>query len=365
MSERPISVGQETYDRLALLRARLSVRREGEVSWDGLFQLMLQRERRRRDVVSWLYTIGIFFVITWVLVWPVYVFAPSYIPLVLLAGVAIAGFSAYVLSPYAMRLMRLMRLYSDAPQEILDTLASLAEKADLAKKPALRLAETAEINASAYSSFMGGGVCLTRGLVDAYKSGRMTLEEVRAIIGHEIGHLKNMDLFRHNLALSWVSVFDYFGNVSIRMGVRMARLAPVLEAGTARRDPSEDRKAAGFVALMMVFYGWSCVVIGSAAKLLAKAASALCYHLSRVREYAADDVEADLVHPEAMAKAMERIEALNSQLAAQQLAQLPEAESWQAQPRNATWVERLWDTHPPSEKRIERQRGLGVLIGQF
>jgi heat shock protein HtpX len=361
VSGRLITVSDEIYDRLAFLRARMSVEQAQEVGWEGLFQLMLERERRRRDAISWAYTIGIFIAVTLVLLWPVYVFAPAYIPLILLVGVAVAGFSAYVLSPYS---VRRMRLYNDAPPELLSAVEGLAEKAGLAKKPALRFADTLEINAYAYSSLMGGGVCLTRGLVDAFGSGLMSLEEMKAIIGHEIGHLKSMDAFRHNLALAWVSVFDYFGDAAIRMGVRAARLGPVLEAAAAKIDTTEGRKASGLVGLMMSFYGWACIVMGSLAELLAKAASALYYHLSRVREYAADDAAAELVHPEAMAKAMERVVALNLMLTKSELASLPDADSWQVQPKNPTWVEGLWDSHPAPEKRVERLRTLSEALAR-
>jgi Zn-dependent protease with chaperone function len=104
--------------------------------------------------------------------------------------------------------------------------------------------------------------------------------------------------------------------------------------------------------------------MGSLAELLAKAASALYYHLSRVREYAADDAAAELVHPEAMAKAMERVVALNLMLTKSELASLPDADSWQVQPKNPTWVEGLWDSHPAPEKRVERLRTLSEALAR-
>lgn len=356
MEERSISVGQETYERLALLRARWSARRPEPLTWDEFFRLELERERKRNDVISWLYTVGIFLAITLVLLWPVYVYAPSLIPLVFAVGIVFALAWAYLLSPYS---ARMMKPFKDAPSEIVASLERLSQKAGFKKAPALRIAETPEINAMAYSGLAGGAVCLTRGLVEAYTAGRMTHGELQAIIGHEIGHLKNRDSLRKGLALSWVSVFDYFGNESIRIGIVAARIGTALgeDAGT-----EEERKVSGMIETMMVIYGWFAVILGSLAKLLAKGASLLAFHLSRRQEYAADDVAAELTTPENMAGAMEKLEALNNELVAKDLAKLPLADRWQVQPRNPTWVDGLWDTHPPSEKRGARQRTLVGLL---
>lgn len=358
MGERTIAVDPETYERFALLRARLSARRPKPLTWEEFLQVLLARERRKNEIISWAYTVGIFVAITLVLLWPVYVYAPRLIPLVFLVGAVFAAIWAYVLSPQS---ARITRPFKDAPQEVVQALATLAQKAGLRNPPELRIAETPEINAMAYSSFTGGGVCLTRGTVDAYTSGRISERELRAIIGHEIGHLKNRDSLSDGLALSWVSVFNYFGNESIRMGIRMARLGTVLEGtvGEAARTEAGQRTSA-FFQLMIVFSGWFAVILGSLAKLLAKGASVLAFQLSRRQEYAADDVAAELTGPGDMASALEKIEALNAEFVAKELAKLPYADRWQVQPRNPTWVEALWDSHPTTEKRVVRQKTVGA-----
>jgi Zn-dependent protease with chaperone function len=63
-----------------------------------------------------------------------------------------------------------------------------------------------------------------------------------------------------------------------------------------------------------------------------------------------------------MAKAMERIVALNLVLSKSELASLPDADSWQVQPKNPTWVEGLWDTHPTPESRVTRLRTLSAAL---
>ena len=84
--EQPISVSQETYERFALLRARLSVRLGRQLTWDESLRILLERERKKNEIISWLYTVGIFVAITWVLLWSVYIFAPSLIPLMFVVG---------------------------------------------------------------------------------------------------------------------------------------------------------------------------------------------------------------------------------------------------------------------------------------
>ncbi len=360
MEERSISVDQETYERLALVRARLSARRAEALTWDEFVRVLLARERRKSEIVSWAYTVGIFLAITVVLLWPVYVYAPRLIPLVFLVGIAFAAVWAYILSPHS---ARMMKPFKDAPLEIVHWLEEIAQKAGLKRTPILRIAETPEVNAMALSSLSGGTVCLTRGTVDAYLANRLSSDEMRAVIAHEIGHLRNRDHLRDGLALSWVSVFDYFGDESIRSGMRMARIGTVLEATAAEEARAgEDARLSGVLGAILAFSGWFSVVAGSLAKLLAKAASTLALHLSRRQEYAADDVAAEVTRPEHMGIALEKIHQLNEELVATELAKLPLADRWQLQPRNRTWVEGLWDTHPSTETRVARQQAVAQVL---
>jgi heat shock protein HtpX len=360
MEERSISVDTETYERIALLRARLSARRKEALTWNEFVRVLLARERRKNEAVCWLYTVGIFLAITVVLLWPVYIYAPRFIPLVFLVGIVFAAVWAYVLSPHS---ARMMKPFKDAPPEIVEWLEELAQKSELKRTPVLRVAETPEINAMAYSGFPRSSVCLTRGLVDAYAAGRLPQDEVRAIIGHEIGHLRNRDHLQDGLARSWVSVFGYFGDESMRIGIRMARLGAVLEAATDKRSQTEEeRKVSELVPMLLSFSGWFSYILGSIAKLLARVAWTLAFHLSRRQEYAADDVAAELTRPGNMASALATIHALNSELDAKALAKLPLADRWQAQPRNQTWVDGLWDTHPPAERRVARQQAVAQVL---
>ncbi len=341
MQEQPISVSKGVYERFALLRARLSARLKRELTWDETLQLLLERQRRRSEIISWAYSLGIFVVITWILLWPVYIFASSLIPVMFAIGLVIAALSAYILSPWA---LRKYRPFADAPAEVADSVVELAAKAGMKNLPVLTVSETEEINAMAYCGIPRGRVCLTRGLIRAYEEGRFSLAELRAIIAHEIGHLKHQDLLKFGLALSWANVFEYAGNESVRMGVQMA-------------DTSEGEDEGAF-AIVTAIAGWFSAAAGALFLLLAKLASALSLHLSRRHELEADDTAAELTCPGDMAAALEKITTMNAQLEQRELDRLPYADRWQIQPRNTTWADRLWDTHPPSAVRVARQRDL-------
>lgn len=102
--------------------------------------------------------------------------------------------------------------------------------------------------------------------------------------------------------------------------------------------------------------------MGVIQKLIAKIASILAFHLSRKDEYAADMIGAKLTSPEKMANALQRINTLNNELVAKELAALPYADRWQLQPRNPSWIDKLFDTHPSTEKRDTTLRTIGEFL---
>jgi len=344
MSRKAISVGQEVYYRLALLRAREMARRGEEIDWNDFFRLLLQRERQRREALSWAYSLAIFILVTWILLWPVYIYAPNLIPLIWAIGFVVAVISVYILTPLNLREYKPLK---DAPPEILDSLKELATKAGLRKPPALTIAETEEINAMAYLSLAGGRVCLTRGLLKAYEDGKLSLSEVQAIIAHEVGHLKLSHPLKFGLAMSWADIFEYIGNETIKVGEEVARI-------------SDTNQGWGEVAI--AFFGLGIQFFGAGLLLISKLASALCFHLSRKSEFEADDLSVELTHPEHMAAALAKIEAITKEIVAEKLRRLPYPDRWQLEPEKTNWVDRLWDTHPPISIRVERQKGLAAIL---
>jgi heat shock protein HtpX len=76
----------------------------------------------------------------------------------------------------------------DAPK-LHQMVAELAEKAGI-KKPKVAISEMRMPNAFAFGRSRGDGrICVTRGILDA-----MNEDELRAVIGHEMSHIKNRDV---------------------------------------------------------------------------------------------------------------------------------------------------------------------------
>ena len=339
-----IVVDKDVYRRINMLRAKLSAKKKKALTWDDFLELLMRKERKKEEFINWLYTLGIFIAITFVLMFPIYLMVPlaalSLIPFFILIGLISALFSAYILTSWS---LRGIKPFENAPSSILKSLERLSSEAGV-RKVKLMILETPEINAMAYTSLSGNHVCITRGLMDAYQSGKIDEGELEAILGHEIGHIKNRDCLRFSFVLSWIEIFDKIGTVFIIIGTAIAGIGVALEV-----TAGEEEKGRGAI---IAIFGWMLAVAGFMQKLLAKIASILAFHLSRKQEYAADMIGAELVHPEKMASALRKVEELNNELIAKELASLPYADRWQLQPRNPSWIDRLFCTHPPTEKRI-------------
>jgi tetratricopeptide (TPR) repeat protein len=354
-----VPISGDVYKGVNILKAELSAKKGKTLTWDEFFELLLSKERKKKDLTSWLYTFGIFFGITFILMFPLYIGAPlaamAMMPVFILIGFIVAFFSAYVLIPWT---LRGIKPFENAPPEILKSLEELSKKARIKNHPELMIAETAEINAMAYTSVSGDRVCVTRGLVGAYQSGKIEEEELNAILGHEIGHIRNLDCFKWSFVLSWISIFDAIGTVCMHIGEGILHLGVILSEATEEtvivkegRDRYVARREGGMVGLLIALFGWILYMSGIIQKIFAKLASILAFHLSRKLEYAADAMGAELTSPENMANALRKINTIDNELVAKELAALPYADRWQLQPRNPSWIDKLFDTHPPTEDR--------------
>jgi heat shock protein HtpX len=365
-----IPINKDTYERLNYLKAQLSAQEARALSWDELLELFMKRERQRRELISWLHTLGIFVAITFVLMPHLYLVGPFYammiLPVFILISIVVALFSAYVLTPWA---LRGIKPYNDAPPEILQALQGLATQAQLKRPLKLMIAETPEINAMAYTSISSDRICVTRGLIMAYQSQRITAEELKAVLGHELGHIKNLDTLKWAFVTSWISLFDAAGAWMMALGRGMAGIGIVLSEATEQIVITQEgegryvvRREAGTTGVVMALTGWALYIGGVVQRLLAKLASALAFYLSRKQEFMADEIAAALTSPQHMASVLRKIEDLNKELIAEQVASLPYTDRWQLQPRNPSWVDALFDSHPPTEDREARLQAIGKYL---
>ncbi len=351
-----VEINEDAYRGVNMLKAELSAKKGKALTWDEFFELQLNMERKKKDLTSWLYTLGIFVAVTFILMFPFFIGAPlaamAMLPVFILIGLIVAFFSAYVLTSWT---LRGIKPFENAPPEILKSFKELSRKAGLEKQPELMIAETPEINAMAYVCLSGDRVCVTKGLMNAYQNENIAEDELNAILGHEIGHIKNRDCLKWSFVLSWVSIFDMIGTVCIIVGTAVSGIGVALEVGSSREE-------GGGIGMVMGIFGWVLLISGFIQKIIAKIASILAFHLSRKQEHAADMTGAELTSPEKMANALQRIKTLNKELVAKELAALPYADRWQLQPRNPSRIDKLFDTHPPMERRETELRTISKFL---
>ena len=151
------------------------------------------------------------------------------------------------------------------------------------------------------------------------------VRELRAVLGHELGHVKNRDILTSSI---------------------VATLAGAI----------------GMLAWMSLFFrgkGGYGALIGLAAFLLAPLAAGLIQAgISRTREYQADRTGAELTQdPEGLASALEK---LHAGVAARPLEQTPMAQStahlYIVHSFRGGGMANLFSTHPPLEERVRRLR---------
>jgi heat shock protein HtpX len=157
----------------------------------------------------------------------------------------------------------------------------------------------------------------------------LTDRELRAVIGHEMGHVKNRDILTSSIAATIAGAISYLGMMAFWMGGMFGG-----------RDGDRPNPLIGLVMF---------IVAPIAASILQMA-------LSRTREYAADRSGAEYTHdPMALASALGK---LQSGVAMNPMEQKAGAQAMSSlyivHPFSAGGLGNLFSTHPPVEERIRR-----------
>jgi len=153
--------------------------------------------------------------------------------------------------------------------------------------------------------------------------------ELRAVIGHEMGHVKNRDILTSSIAATVAGAISYLGMMAFWMGGMFGG-----------RDGDRPNPLIGL--LMFIF--------------APIAASILQMALSRTREYAADRSGAEVTHdPASLASALSK---LQSGVAMRPMANNAGTQATSSlyivHPFSAGGLGNLFSTHPPVEERIRR-----------
>ncbi|MDY0040382.1 MAG: zinc metalloprotease HtpX [Desulforhabdus sp.] len=162
----------------------------------------------------------------------------------------------------------------------------------------------------------------------------LTPEEIRGVLAHELGHVKNRDILISSIAATLAGVVMILAN--------MARWAAIFGGG--RSDNEEG--GGGIIGLLVT------AILAPIAAMLIQMA------ISRSREYLADETGARLSHsPESLASALEKL-SMASQRLPMHDARPETAHMFIVNPLSGKSLVNLFSTHPPIEERILRLRSM-------
>ena len=167
-------------------------------------------------------------------------------------------------------------------------------------------------------------VAATTGLLEI-----MDDAELEGVMAHEIAHVKNFDIRVTTIVFGLVVVVGLVADVLARMAF----------FGGMRRSTNGGNPLMIIIAILAMIL----------APLLAAVIQAA---VSRQREYLADATGALTTrHPEALASALEKLGEYGRPLKKQQASM---AHLWMADPIKPGVIDRMFQTHPPIGKRVER-----------
>ena len=167
-------------------------------------------------------------------------------------------------------------------------------------------------------------VAATTGLLEI-----MDDAELEGVMAHEIAHVKNFDIRVTTIVFGLVVVVGLVADVLARMAF----------FGGMRRSTNGGNPLMIIIAILAMIL----------APLLAAVIQAA---VSRQREYLADATGALTTrHPEALASALEKLGEYGRPLKKQQASM---AHLWMAYPIKPGVIDRMFQTHPPIGKRVER-----------
>ncbi|MGA7877654.1 MAG: zinc metalloprotease HtpX [Desulfoferrobacter sp.] len=163
----------------------------------------------------------------------------------------------------------------------------------------------------------------------------LTPDEIRGVLAHELGHVKNRDILISSIAATLAGVVMILAN--------MARWAAIFGGF---RGSDEDEGGGGIIGLLVT------AILAPIAAMLIQMA------ISRSREYLADETGAKLSHsPESLASALEKL-ARASQRLPMHDARPETAHMFIVNPLSGKSLANLFSTHPPIEERIRRLRSM-------
>ena len=181
------------------------------------------------------------------------------------------------------------------------------------------------------SNPQNAAVAATSGLLEI-----MNREELEAVIGHEVSHIRNLDIRISTIAVALTSAITLLSSMAGRM---------MWWGGASRSRRSNDRDGGGLEIILLVLSLLAIVLAPLAATLVQLA-------ISRQREFLADASSVELTrNPQGMINALLKLE--NSQPMTHHVDDASSA-LYINDPQKPGFLKKLFYTHPPISERIER-----------
>lgn len=237
----------------------------------------------------------------------------------LVLGLGFTGFSYWFSDKMAIRAAGARPLEEGELPWLRSTVADLASEAGL-PMPRLYIAPSMQPNAFATGrNPNNAAVAVTAGILQVLDE-----DELRAVLAHELGHVKNRDILITSVAAAVGSAITWVANIGMFFG-----------------GDDEDRPNPIVAILMMLLAPFAAMLVQMA--------------ISRSREFGADQTGRDLIHDgEPLARALIKIENYARQVPMN--VDPAHASAFIINPLSGFSVQKLFSTHPPTEERVARLR---------
>ena len=185
------------------------------------------------------------------------------------------------------------------------------------------------------SNPQNAAVAATSGLLEI-----MNREELEAVIGHEVSHIRNLDIRISTIAVALASAITLLSSMAGRM---------MWWGGASRSRRSNDRDGGGIEVILLVI-SLLAIVLAPLAENLVQLA------ISRQREFLADASSVELTrNPQGMINALLKLD--NSQPMSHHVDDASSA-LYINDPQKPGFLKKLFYTHPPISERIERLKNM-------
>mgnify|MGYP003591752843 CR=1 FL=1 len=204
------------------------------------------------------------------------------------------------------------------------------------KMPKINIIDDDSLNAFASGiNERNYAITFSKGIIE-----KLNDEELEAVAGHELSHIRNHDVRLMIISIVFVGIFSMLAQFALKSIYYSSVLG-----GGSRRSVKGGGGSAGVIIIVLIAV--LVAVIGYFFSILMR------FAISRKREYLADAGSAEMTkNPLALANALKkisgdpRIEACTRADVAQLFIEHPG-------PQAGNMFTRLFDTHPPIEKRIQ------------